>query len=78
MQIKLNPFPAVYYAVICEKHECRVEVRAHEERHPRTPWSSHGSLTTGVCEKGGQPLISGCEDSWVMTINTGGEVTVTS
>jgi hypothetical protein len=78
MQIKINPFPVIYYAVICEKHECRVEIRARETEHPQTTWSSHGQLISMSCEKAGPVRQTDCMDQWVMTISGSGEVRVTN
>jgi hypothetical protein len=75
MHIKIRPFPAVYYYVICEKHESRVEVSPiSDDRSP----SSTGRLFPIRCLTGSLASDpNGCQDSWVMTISGPGNVTVT-
>ncbi len=77
MRIKVNPWPAVFVSVICEKHDCRVLLDAYQPPHPSKDESSQVQMTVNRCEVGGIPRVSdGCEQSWAMFINGPGAVMV--
>lgn len=78
MRIRVNPFPVIYYSVICEKHQCKVHVRHVEADRRDGQWASAGRMTAISCEKAGTVDETDCMDRWVMTINGGGDVTITN
>jgi hypothetical protein len=70
MRIKINSFPAVYFHATCTKHNCPVNLQVHGDK------SFAGQITSLTCDLGGDPTKADCTDSWELTVDSGGSITI--